>query len=365
MSRIARPSKRVELGRVDRAGRSCVHADLLFGRSGGCRAWRQHRLGERHGGRAGLSKIGPFVPRGAARESRPGASPPRCRDQGIGDASPIHEPGPKPLHVSLVAIPGRGDLDAERHLRRDERLLRCCRRRPPAHARRRSPSRSSALEAGPLHAGQPRAGQRAASHRRRSTPPTSSSCRRSCSARTAGRRGGIPALVEWLRRHASAGALLCSACSGIFLLAETGLFDGTRCDGAFGPMPAPSRPPFRGVPIHPERVLVVSGEREELISSGASMTWHDLVLYLIGRYAGATRRPGGGAHASRCNGTRTGSRPSWCSRARRITATPPMPVGTGLDREALLGRQSARGDGEALRPCRAHLQAPLHQRRPA
>jgi transcriptional regulator GlxA family with amidase domain len=42
------------------------------------------------------------------------------------------------------------------------------------------------------------------------------------------------------------------------------------------------------VPIHPERVLVISGKREELISSGASMTWHDLVLYLICRHAGAT-----------------------------------------------------------------------------
>src|SRR5690606_4592137 len=45
---------------------------------------------------------------------------------------------------------------------------------------------------------------------------------------------------------------------------------------------------FPQVPIHPDRVLVVSGKREELISSGASMSWHDLVLYLIARHAGAT-----------------------------------------------------------------------------
>jgi transcriptional regulator GlxA family with amidase domain len=42
------------------------------------------------------------------------------------------------------------------------------------------------------------------------------------------------------------------------------------------------------VPVDPSRVLVVAGRREELISSGASMTWHDLVLYLIARHAGAT-----------------------------------------------------------------------------
>ena len=33
---------------------------------------------------------------------------------------------------------------------------------------------------------------------------------------------------------------------------------------------------------------MISGLREELVSSGASTTWHDMVLYLIARYAGAT-----------------------------------------------------------------------------
>jgi transcriptional regulator GlxA family with amidase domain len=45
---------------------------------------------------------------------------------------------------------------------------------------------------------------------------------------------------------------------------------------------------FPRVPLQPERVLVVAGEREQLITSGASMTWHDLVLYLIARHVGAT-----------------------------------------------------------------------------
>lgn len=34
--------------------------------------------------------------------------------------------------------------------------------------------------------------------------------------------------------------------------------------------------------------LLISGTREELVSSGASATWHDLVLHLIARYAGST-----------------------------------------------------------------------------
>ena len=38
--------------------------------------------------------------------------------------------------------------------------------------------------------------------------------------------GRYPLLVEWLQRMHRGGAVLCSACSGIFLLAETGLWDG-------------------------------------------------------------------------------------------------------------------------------------------
>jgi transcriptional regulator GlxA family with amidase domain len=100
-------------------------------------------------------------------------------------------------------------------------------------------------------------------------------------------KGRYPKLVEWLRRVHERGALLCSACSGIFLLAETGLFDGRDSTVHFGYARefAAAHP---AVPIHPERVLVVSGLREELVSSGASTTWHDMVLYLIARHAGAT-----------------------------------------------------------------------------
>jgi transcriptional regulator GlxA family with amidase domain len=99
--------------------------------------------------------------------------------------------------------------------------------------------------------------------------------------------GRYPRLVGWLRRMHDRGAVLCSACSGIFLLAETGLFDGKDATVHFGYARAFATT-YPAVPIHPERVLVVSGLREELVSSGASTTWHDMVLYLIARYAGAT-----------------------------------------------------------------------------
>lgn len=99
--------------------------------------------------------------------------------------------------------------------------------------------------------------------------------------------GRYPRLVEWSRRMYKQGAVLCSACSGIFLLAETGLFDGNDATVHYG-YARQFAADYPKIPIHPERVLVVSGRRDEFVTSGASTTWHDLVLYLIARYAGAT-----------------------------------------------------------------------------
>ena len=100
-------------------------------------------------------------------------------------------------------------------------------------------------------------------------------------------KGRYPQLVEWLHRMHAQGAVLCSACSGIFLLAETGLFDSKDATVHYS-YAQEFNDAYPAVSIHPERVLVIAGQREELVSSGASMTWHDLALYLIARYAGAT-----------------------------------------------------------------------------
>jgi transcriptional regulator GlxA family with amidase domain len=100
-------------------------------------------------------------------------------------------------------------------------------------------------------------------------------------------RDRYPRLVEWVNRMYERGAVLCSACSGVFLLAETGRFDGKDATVHFGYARAFAAT-YPAVPIHPERVLVIAGSRDELVSSGASTTWHDMVLYLIARFAGAT-----------------------------------------------------------------------------
>lgn len=99
--------------------------------------------------------------------------------------------------------------------------------------------------------------------------------------------GRYPGIVDWTRRRHAEGASICSACSGVFLLAESGLFDGEEATVHWGYASAFARAHPR-VSLSPDKVLVVSGKREELITSGASMTWHDLVLYLIARHVGAT-----------------------------------------------------------------------------
>lgn len=99
--------------------------------------------------------------------------------------------------------------------------------------------------------------------------------------------GRYPGLIDWIKRMHDGGARLCSACSGVFLLAETGLFDGKDATVHFG-YASQFTACYPAVPIHPERVLVISGTREDLVSSGASNTWHDMVLYLIAHHVGAT-----------------------------------------------------------------------------
>jgi transcriptional regulator GlxA family with amidase domain len=100
-------------------------------------------------------------------------------------------------------------------------------------------------------------------------------------------KGRYPDMVAWLKAMHARRASLCSACSGLFLLAETGVFDGIESTVHWGYADA-FRRSFPEVPVYPDRVLVTAGERQQLVSSGASMTWHDLVLYLIARHVGAT-----------------------------------------------------------------------------
>ena len=100
-------------------------------------------------------------------------------------------------------------------------------------------------------------------------------------------QGRYPALVNWLTEMHAAGAQLCSTCSGVLLLAETGLLDGK--DATVHWMYAKTfRRNFPNVRLRLDRALVASGKHQEFLMSGASTSWHDLILYLIAQHAGPT-----------------------------------------------------------------------------
>lgn len=99
--------------------------------------------------------------------------------------------------------------------------------------------------------------------------------------------GRYPETVDWLRGQHSDGAILCSACSGVLLLAETGLLDGREATVHWAYARTFQRN-FPDVKLRLQKVLIASGEGKEFVMSGASASWHDLVLYLVARYVGPT-----------------------------------------------------------------------------
>jgi transcriptional regulator GlxA family with amidase domain len=99
--------------------------------------------------------------------------------------------------------------------------------------------------------------------------------------------GRHPALVEWLHDVHGDGAMVCSACSGVLLVAETGLLSGRTA--TVHPSYAPTfRENYPDIALHLDQVLVATGDRGEFVMSGASASWHDLVLYLVARHVGPT-----------------------------------------------------------------------------
>ena len=99
--------------------------------------------------------------------------------------------------------------------------------------------------------------------------------------------GRYPKVVNWLSEMHGQGAMLCSACSGVLLLSETGLLDGGEATIHWA-YARTFRRNFPNVNLRLEKVLVTAGERQQFVMSGASASWHDLVLYLIARHVGPT-----------------------------------------------------------------------------
>lgn len=93
------------------------------------------------------------------------------------------------------------------------------------------------------------------------------------------------ATKAWLVERYRDGALVCAACTGVQLLAETGLLDGEAAtthwayaDGLHAMRPQ--------IDLQADKVLVEAGDGRRLITSGSHATWYDLILHVVARTAG-------------------------------------------------------------------------------
>lgn len=91
--------------------------------------------------------------------------------------------------------------------------------------------------------------------------------------------------IGWLSRCHARGATIATSCSSALLLAEAGLLAGQDATTHWA-YAKTLRTRYRGIRVHAQRALVVAGEGQRLVMAGGGMSWIDLALYLIARYAG-------------------------------------------------------------------------------
>jgi transcriptional regulator GlxA family with amidase domain len=97
--------------------------------------------------------------------------------------------------------------------------------------------------------------------------------------------GRHPRLMEWLRAQYAQGAVLGSACTGVFPMLEAGVFAGipVTCHWDYA---RALRRSFPQADLRIDKTLIVAGPDKRLVMSGATGSWHDLVLHLINRFSG-------------------------------------------------------------------------------
>jgi transcriptional regulator GlxA family with amidase domain len=98
-------------------------------------------------------------------------------------------------------------------------------------------------------------------------------------------RGRWPEAGRWIAARHREGALVATVCTGSVLLADSGLLDGHEATTHWAAQGLFARH-YPKVTLHPERILVASGEEQRLITSGGAASWEDLSLYLIDRFCG-------------------------------------------------------------------------------
>jgi transcriptional regulator GlxA family with amidase domain len=86
--------------------------------------------------------------------------------------------------------------------------------------------------------------------------------------------------VAWITEQHEKGSIVCAACAGVFLLAETGLLKERSATTHWGLADRFARQ-YPDVRLHPERMLVDNGD---VICAGGLTAYFDLALHLIARF---------------------------------------------------------------------------------
>ncbi len=92
-------------------------------------------------------------------------------------------------------------------------------------------------------------------------------------------------VADWIVAAHTRGATICTVCNASILLAMTGLLNDREATTHWGYCDLMARL-FPRVKLRAERILVPAGDGHRLITAGGATSWNDLVLYLIGRFAG-------------------------------------------------------------------------------
>lgn len=92
-------------------------------------------------------------------------------------------------------------------------------------------------------------------------------------------------LLAWIRTAYENGASIYSACAGSLALAETGLLDGCEATTHWGYSKL-FRDEFPNVKLHPDRILVQTGDQQRIVSGGGASSWQDLALFMVMKHAG-------------------------------------------------------------------------------
>ena len=88
--------------------------------------------------------------------------------------------------------------------------------------------------------------------------------------------------LPWIARQYQGGAEVASLCLGAFLLASTGLLDGKKC-ATHWLAANDFRKMFPEVELVEEKIIT---DEQGIYSSGGAFSYQNLILYLIGKYAG-------------------------------------------------------------------------------